>query len=231
VSCGDGIPECDELCDAGANNGAPGSGCNTSCRVCAIGSGADCPCESDFECSPAGRCAGLACVDGVCASVDVRSCSDGNLCNGEEPCSNGECGTGTPLQCADADPCTVDSCNPAVGCLHVLATGIPSIACRVEAFGQALDAAPDQVQKKLRVRLDAELEKLRATVDAAALTTDNVKLKRLLKKAAKRAKKLVRLVDKGVRKGQLPPALGDTLRGAAQGAQVAAQEIRGALLT
>jgi cysteine-rich repeat protein len=231
VSCGDGIPECGELCDAGANNGAPGSGCNTSCRVCAIGSGADCPCESDFECSPSGRCAGLACVDGVCASVEVRSCSDGNLCNGEEPCSNGECGSGTPLQCADADPCTVDSCNPAVGCLHALATGIASIACRVEAFGQALDAAPDQVQARLRARLDAALEKLRATVDAAALTTDNVQLKRLLKKAAKRAKKLVRLVDKGVRKGQLPPTLGDTLRGAAQGAQVAAQEIRGALLT
>ncbi len=232
VSCGDGTSECDEQCDAGEQNGAPGSGCDRSCRVCAIGSGADCPCETDFDCAPSGRCAGLACVEGVCASVEAKQCSDGNVCNGVEPCSNGECGTGTPLQCADADTCTVDSCNPAVGCLHTLATGIPSVACRVEAFRLALDAAPpDQVQQKLRARLDGAAEKLETAVDAAAGTSDNVKLRRLLKKAAKRAKKLVRLVDKGVRKNQLPATLAETLRTAADGAQVAAQEIRGALLT
>jgi cysteine-rich repeat protein len=231
VSCGDGIAECTELCDAGANNGAPGSGCDTSCRVCAIGSGADCPCETDFDCSPSGRCAGLACVDGVCTSVEVRQCSDGNACNGVETCSNGECGTGTALQCADADPCTADSCNPAVGCLHTLATGIPSIACRVEALRLALAAAPDQVQQKLHARLEKGAEKLQATVDAAAVTSDNAKLSRLLKKAAKRAKKLIRLIDKGVRKNQLPATLADTLRAAAAGAQAAAQEIRGSLLT
>ena len=232
VSCGDGISECTELCDAGANNGAPGSGCDTSCRVCAIGSGADCPCETDFDCSPSGRCAGLACVDGVCSSVEVRQCSDGNACNGVETCSNGDCGTGTPLQCGDADPCTVDSCSPAVGCLHTLATGIPSIACRVEAFRSALAAAPpDQVQQKLRARLDSGAEKLQAVVEAAATTSDNVKLSRLLKKAAKRAKKLVRLIDKGARKNRLPADLAASLRAAAAGAQAAAQEIRGALLT
>jgi len=58
-----------------------------------------------------------------------------------------------------------------------------------------------------------------------------VKLRRLLKKAARRAKKLVRLVDKGMRKNQVPVALGETLRAAADGALVAAQGVRGALLT
>src|SRR5262249_24367856 len=42
------------------------------------------------------------------------SCSDGNLCNGNETCSAfGQCVPGAPLNCNTNNPCTVDSCIPA----------------------------------------------------------------------------------------------------------------------
>jgi uncharacterized repeat protein (TIGR01451 family) len=47
------------------------------------------------------------------------SCSDGNLCNGDETCQAGTCTVGTPLNCNDANVCTSDSCNPASGCQNV----------------------------------------------------------------------------------------------------------------
>jgi cysteine-rich repeat protein len=43
-------------------------------------------------------------------------CSDGNVCNGVETCSNGSCQPETPLVCDDANVCTVDACNPQTGC-------------------------------------------------------------------------------------------------------------------
>src|SRR5262249_20740471 len=45
-------------------------------------------------------------------------CDDGNLCNGHETCASGACVAGTPLNCDDHNPCTVDSCDPVAGCVH-----------------------------------------------------------------------------------------------------------------
>jgi slime mold repeat-containing protein len=46
-------------------------------------------------------------------------CSDGNLCNGVETCSAGNCQPGTPVSCVDGLVCTLDVCNPATGtCSH-----------------------------------------------------------------------------------------------------------------
>jgi hypothetical protein len=44
------------------------------------------------------------------------SCSDGNLCNGDETCdAAGTCAAGTPMTLDDGNPCTTDSCEPATG--------------------------------------------------------------------------------------------------------------------
>lgn len=46
-------------------------------------------------------------------------CDDGNLCNGAERCANGFCASAVaPLNCDDANECTIDSCKPATGCQH-----------------------------------------------------------------------------------------------------------------
>ncbi len=61
---------------------------------------------------------------GWCLTISSASCAanaqcdDGNACNGVEAC-NGICHPGTPINCDDADSCTIDSCNPTNGtCSH-----------------------------------------------------------------------------------------------------------------
>jgi hypothetical protein len=54
------------------------------------------------------------------------SCGDGNICNGFETCRAGVCTAGTPLDCDDRDPCTMDSCAPASGCQHTMMADLRS---------------------------------------------------------------------------------------------------------
>lgn len=50
---------------------------------------------------------------------DDGLCQDGNLCNGVESCSaDAGCLLGEILDCDDEIECTMDSCEPAEGCLH-----------------------------------------------------------------------------------------------------------------
>lgn len=229
--CGDGIVQCfpQEQCDAGPDNSKPGVGCNMLCRLCDLGTG-DCPCGADTDCHPLGKCGGRACdlELGFCVAVTLPSCNDNDVCTGTETCADGVCFDGTPLQCADTDPCTVDSCDPRAGCRHALATGLSSVSCRVEAFRLALDATPDdQVRESLRTKLDKAAVKLQAAVDAAANAGNATKrLRRLLKKVERTAKKVLQIVEKGARKNQLPATLAETLRTAANGARTAAGGLR-----
>jgi hypothetical protein len=50
--------------------------------------------------------------------VTDLDCSDGDVCTGAERCQGGVCLPGTPLQCGDLSPCTVDSCDRVFGCQH-----------------------------------------------------------------------------------------------------------------
>jgi hypothetical protein len=93
---------------------------------------------------PASQCTAGICdpEQGGCTQVPVPgTCDDGDLCTDGDTCSDGTCsGTprecndacvvgqtcvagacvgGTPRDCSDSNPCTVDDCEPAVGCVHV----------------------------------------------------------------------------------------------------------------
>jgi len=60
--------------------------------------------------------------------TDGASCSDGNLCNGVEVCLAGVCQPGTPVSCADNNPCTTETCDPKAGCLRTaVANGTPCV--------------------------------------------------------------------------------------------------------
>ncbi|MBI1825430.1 MAG: FG-GAP repeat protein [Planctomycetes bacterium] len=77
-------------------------------------------CQTITDCDPVNPCA-WTCVASTCQRVVAPNgtlCSDGNLCNGNETCQNGVCTAGTPLNCADTNPCTTDSCVAATGCTH-----------------------------------------------------------------------------------------------------------------
>jgi hypothetical protein len=92
----------------------------------------------DF-CSGAVQCDSGYCVDGVCCTTPCNGvcqacnlsgngtcqtvpngyeCADSDLCDGTEVCQNGQCVDGQPLQCANANACTVDYCDPVEGCKH-----------------------------------------------------------------------------------------------------------------
>ena len=58
-----------------------------------------------------------------CVSTPVKSgfCDDGDACTVSDGCASGKCKGGTARVCNDANPCTTDSCDPAVGCKVELA--------------------------------------------------------------------------------------------------------------
>ncbi len=92
-------------------------------------------CTDSDKCSAGAVCQGLAktCNDGNPCTADscnakqgcvftsefvVGLCSDGNPCTANDVCSGGKClGTGQ-VNCDDANECTGDFCDPAVGCKH-----------------------------------------------------------------------------------------------------------------
>jgi hypothetical protein len=106
-------------------------------------------CTVDDECNDGCFCNGVeACREGVCVAgndpcVDTidctvgacleetdacfqepvhAMCSNGDACDGMEVCDPlfGGCRSSEPLYCNDENACTVDSCDRAMGCVHVL---------------------------------------------------------------------------------------------------------------
>jgi slime mold repeat-containing protein len=130
VACGDGNSCTTDSC-------VPATGCNFA----PVADGTPCAdgdvCDGAETCS-AGVCSGsgtpLRCNDGNPCTLDTcvatigclfppvadgTACPDGNLCNGTETCAAGRCtGVGTPLVCADDNPCTNDLCVATVGCVY-----------------------------------------------------------------------------------------------------------------
>ncbi len=60
------------------------------------------------------------CCDAFCRTEGSgNSCSDGDICNGQETCNDaGICLPGEPLSCDDGNVCTDDSCDPTAGCIN-----------------------------------------------------------------------------------------------------------------
>ncbi len=231
IVCGDGsAPECNEQCDAGAQNGAPGSGCSLFCLTCTIGSGADCPCGTDFDCAPSGRCAGLACLSGACASVDVKMCNDGNACNGVEACVDGECTTPTAPECDDDDLCTDDTCNPAGGanpCPHTRKIGFAGISCRLDFIvARANDALLEELQTKPRTKILKLASGARDRINSAEPETKVKRQRKLLKAAEAQLSKLLKAINKAFAKQQITEALRTRFVQEADGARSATQALR-----
>src|SRR4051812_45077940 len=80
----------------------------------AAGGSAGIPRGAGGQMADAGETAGGTSDAGVPCSTSA-DCIDANLCNGTEACVLGFCQAGTPLSCADGDPCTADICTPATG--------------------------------------------------------------------------------------------------------------------
>jgi cysteine-rich repeat protein len=90
-------------------------------------------CQVDKHCSE-GHCLGLPkdcddgnpCTDNGCDSAtgcfvtyNNDPCDDGNACTVGDKCSGGTCQPGTAKICDDNNPCTDDTCDVQLGCIHV----------------------------------------------------------------------------------------------------------------
>ncbi len=81
-------------------------------------------CEVDDDCDREPKqCHQFKCEDGECKEIPLENdspCSDDNMCTLNDTCQDGECISGPAKDCADDNPCTRDTCNPATGsCAHV----------------------------------------------------------------------------------------------------------------
>ncbi|MBM4396398.1 MAG: hypothetical protein FJ087_11970 [Deltaproteobacteria bacterium] len=74
------------------------------------------PCTDDAELS----------WGGCSHEPNTAPCFAGDLCTVGDVCSAGTCTAGEPRDCDDDDPCTLDGCDPAVGCVYAPASGSPS---------------------------------------------------------------------------------------------------------
>jgi len=101
---------------------------DTSCRDTTVCNGEE-VCRSGV-CRPGTP---LACDDGeVCTSdrcdpalgcvhdplPEGQACGQGDVCLGAATCRAGVCTSAAPLVCTDADPCTDERCDPALGCQY-----------------------------------------------------------------------------------------------------------------
>jgi len=152
ISCDDGNVCTDDACDglggcqltpnaAQCDDGDActlGDHCNDG--ACA-GEAVDCECQVDADCAAledGDLCNGtLVCntqkvptvcqidPDTVVAVAQGAACDDGDLCTTDSVCSDGICGGGQSVNCADDNPCTTDFCTAQAGCQHEAATGAP----------------------------------------------------------------------------------------------------------
>ncbi len=103
--CDDGDPCTADACDPESN-------------ACAFSPLAACACDVDADCVADGPCMAATCVDGFCVDTPVAgACDDGDACTTGDTCTAGAC-VGAAASCDDGLPCTVDSCDPALGCQH-----------------------------------------------------------------------------------------------------------------
>ncbi len=123
VKCTDGNPCTTDSCqpltgcvhssgDCNDNDACTTDTCDqtTGCGHVAISCDDGKPCTSD-SCNIATGCTQTV--------LDGPTCDDGDACTIGDACAAGTC-VGALKSCADTDTCTVDSCDPAVGCAHVV---------------------------------------------------------------------------------------------------------------
>ena len=108
----DGIG-CDDGNACSAGDACKGAKCVGSPVVCDDGQ----PCTKD-SCDKAKGC--------VNAPTPAVGCSDGNACTGADKCTTKGACVGSKVTCNDKNTCTLDTCNPASGCVY---TKLQGAAC------------------------------------------------------------------------------------------------------
>ena len=98
----------------------------------------DDPCTGDEVCNSSGACVGqpILCDDGNPCTDDscdgalgcvqlpnTATCTDDDPCTSGDGCVGGTCAHTSALECDDQNPCTLDTCNSALGCSSIPTEG------------------------------------------------------------------------------------------------------------
>ncbi len=154
--CNDGNPCTADTCD-------PKKGC--------VSTKTTDPCDDGTKCTTSDACKDGACVgktldcddgnpctDQTCKPTsgclvvqNEDPCSDGSACTLVDKCKDGKCVPGVAKACDDANPCTNDACDPAVGCT---ATSAEGKACEDGNACTLPDACTQSVCKGTAVNCD-----------------------------------------------------------------------------
>jgi hypothetical protein len=125
-----GVATCDDSNACTADGCSPNSGCwhkNLDGGACSDGDactsgdackGGSCVGSGGVECGDGNPCTTDSCAPGSGCSHTATSgtaCNDGNACTMFDTCAGGKC-VGETTSCTDNNPCTVDTCNPSIGC-------------------------------------------------------------------------------------------------------------------
>jgi FOG: WD40-like repeat len=76
-------------------------------------------CDDGNACTEDGCDASSGCTHGALTGVP---CDDGSVCTEGDLCLDGQCLAGAPIDCGDGNPCTIDACDPTLGCTHEAST-------------------------------------------------------------------------------------------------------------
>ena len=128
--CASGFNQCNCESDADCADLEDGDLCNgvLVCEdsLCVIEAGSVVTCDTAADTD----CLYTACLpdSGECVLVqaaDGAPCEDGDLCTSGDACLEGVCGSGGPTSCSDGNPCTEDTCDVQLGCMHASLSGDP----------------------------------------------------------------------------------------------------------
>ncbi len=116
--------ECDGIGGCGHSDNTLPCSDGTVCTTNDQCSGGTCVSGSTLDCDDGIQCTLDSCdsIDGCvhdAAAMDGFTCDDGDGCSGGDICNSAACaGVPLPIDCDDANICTLDTCNPLGGCEH-----------------------------------------------------------------------------------------------------------------
>ena len=94
--------------------------------------------------APPDDCHIVGCDEGGCfldEAADGTPCDDGNICTENDQCTAGVCAGEDESACEDVSVCTIDSCDPTVGCVYEnVANGLP---CEDDGDACTVDSCQD----------------------------------------------------------------------------------------
>src|SRR5262249_27569113 len=172
------------------------------------------PCDDGNPCTGPDRCG-----NGLCSGPAV-DCNDGNFCNGSEVCDplTGGCLAGAPPSCTDADDCTLDSCDAVANtCVHTRPPNYDTCAMATTFTG--LNGVLATLQATIPARLGGSLTQQKL-VNLLTRARDRVQIAasavgrrkhQAMASAATRLAQFLRVLDRGMLRGNIDATLGSTL--------------------